>query len=387
MRPSLKLAAWTGAAVAIATFAFPAVAGAGGLGSPGGHDGRPGETTTVYVQTNDPTGNQIVTYLSNGDGLRVVGRTDTGGSGTSIPGSVVDKLASQGSLVSDPQAGLLVGVNGGSGTISVFHAFGPYVSRPRVVSSGGSTPVSVSIRGDLLYVLNAGGSGSIQGYYLQNLTPIPGSNRSLGLTPGLTPAFLNSPGQIGFTPDGRHLIVTTKANSSSIDVFNVTPSGSVTGAPVVHPSATPVPFGFTFDRYGHLVVTEAGTSALTTYLVSVDGALTELGSTTDGLAALCWVATNGTYFFGSNAGSATVTSYTIAADGTPTVVATTTTDPGPVDLVTSPDGRSLFVETGGNDLVDSFAVHADGTLTATGSVGPELPGHTGLEGIAVGVSF
>ena len=387
MRHSLKLAAWSGAAVVIAGLTFPAVAGAGGLGPAGGSDSGPGHTSAVYVQTNDPTGNQIVTYLSSGHGLRQVSRTDTGGLGTAIPGAVVDKLASQGGLASDPRTGILVGVNGGSGTISVFHAFGAFVSHPRVLPSGGTTPVSVAIRGDLVYVVNAGGSGSIQGFHLHSLTPIPGSNQSLGLTPGLTPAFLNTPGQIGFTPDGRHLIVTTKANGSAIDVFNVTPSGSVTGAPVVNPSATPVPFGFTFDRYGRLVVTEAGTSALTTYRVASNGTLTEVGSTTDGLAALCWVATNGSFFFGSNAGSAAVTSYSIGTNGVPTVIGTTTTDPGPVDLAASADGRSLFVETGANDLVDSFAVDANGLLTATGAVAPELPGHAGLEGIAVGAPF
>jgi hypothetical protein len=112
-----------------------------------------------------------------------------------------------------------------------------------------------------------------------------------------------------------------------------------------------------------------------------------LGSTANGLAALCWVTTNGTSFFGANAGSATVTRYTIGSSGTPTIVGTTKTDPGPVDLTTSFDGRALFVETGANDLVDAFAVQSDGSLVATGSAAPELPGHAGLEGIAVGLPF
>jgi len=383
MRMSLKLAALTGVAATIASLTLPAVAGADAPshGEGGGH------ISAVYVQTNDPTGNQIVTYVSDGRGLHEVGRTGTGGLGTAIPDAVVDKLASQGGLASEPERGLLVGVNGGSNSISVFHTFGPFVSHPRVVPSGGTIPVSVALRGDLLYVLNAGGSGSIQGYYASSLTPIPGSNQSLGITPNVTPAFLHTPGQIGFTPDGRHVVVTTKASGSAIDVFAVTPSGSVTGAPVVNPSATPVPFGFTFDHVGHLVVTEAATSALTTYTVNGNGTLTELGSTTNGFAALCWVATNGTYFFGANAGSATVTSYTIGNSGTPTVVATTATDAGPIDLAASRDGRSLFVETGGNDLVDSFAVNLDGSLVVTGAASPELPGHTGLEGIAVSAPF
>lgn len=386
MRRTLRLTALAGAVTALAALSLPSAAGADGRGDGPGSGRGSAHPSVVYVQTNDPTGNQIVTYVSGRRGLTPVGRVDTGGDGIAVPGAVVDKLASQGGLVADADAGLLVGVNGGSGTLSVFRTVGPFLSRPRVVSSGGATPVSVAVRDGLIYVVNAGGAGSIQGFYADSLAPIPGSHQSLGLTAGLTPAFLNTPGQIGFTPDGRHLVVTTKANGSAIEVFTLTPSGAVTGGPVVNPSATPVPFGFTFDHAGHLVVTEAATSALTTYSVNGDGTVTELGSTTNGQKALCWVASGGTYFFGANAGSASVTSYTIGASGTPAVVGTSATDAGPVDLAASPDGRSLFVETGAGDLVDSFAVQPDGSLVATGSAAPELPGHTGLEGIAVGTS-
>jgi len=341
MRHTFRLAALAGAAVTLSALFVPAVAGADGFGPGHGGEGGGRSGAPVYVLTNDPTGNEVVTYVPDGQGaLHLAGRVDTGGLGVSVPGAVVDKLASQGGLASDPSDGLLVGVNGGSDTISVFHAFGPYVSAPRVVASGGSTPVSVAVRGGLVYVLNAGGAGSIQGYYAHSLTPIPGSNQSLGLTPNVAPAFLHTPGKIGFTPDGRHL-----------------------------------------------VVTEAATSALTTYAVAGNGTLTELGSITNGAAALCWVATNGTFFFGANAGSATVTSYTVSSNGAPGVVATTATDVGPVDLAASLDGRALYVETGAGDLLDSFSVRADGTLVATGSVAPELPGHSGLEGIAVGGSL
>ena len=88
MRRSLKLTAIAGAASAIAALALPAVAGADGFGPGGahGHDGGFGHRSTVYVQTNDPTGNQVVTYLSDGRGLHEVGRTDTGGLGVAHPG-------------------------------------------------------------------------------------------------------------------------------------------------------------------------------------------------------------------------------------------------------------------------------------------------------------
>jgi len=296
----------------------------------------------------------------------------------------VDDLASEGGLTYDASDQLLVGVNGGSNTISEFHTSGPALGFRRVVASGGTIPVSVAVRGDLIYVLNAGGTGEVQGFNATTLRPVPGSARSLGLTPGVTPQFLNTPGQIGFSPDGRQVIVTTKANGSDIDVFSVSGSGALS-APTVNHSATPVPFGFTFDRFGHLVVTEAGTSAVTTYALSPTGTVTELGSVTDGLAALCWVANDGNrIFFGSNAGSATVTSYTVAANGRPTELGSTATDAGPIDLVASVDGSSLYVETGGSDLVDTFAVTPGGSLVPTGNVAPELPGHSGLEGIAAG---
>ena len=79
-----------------------------------------------------------------------------------------------------------------------------------------------------------------------------------------------------------------------------------------------------------------------------------------------------------------MTGYTIDPLGEPTVVSSTPTDAGPIDLVASPDGSTLYVEAGGSDFVDIFSIRPNGSLVATGSVAPELPGHSGLEGIAVG---
>jgi 6-phosphogluconolactonase (cycloisomerase 2 family) len=339
----------------------------------------------VFVQTNDTGGNQVVSYRRGTHGaLSFAGRYNTGGLGVALTGAVVDKLASQGGLVFDSAAQALVAVNGGSNTITEFHVDGAQLSGRRSVTSGGSIPVSVAVSGNWLYVLNAGGTGSVQGFYVNSLHTIAGSARNLNLTPGLTPEYLNTPGQIGLTPDGRHLIVTTKANGSDIDVFGVSPNGALSATPTVNPSATPVPFGFTFNPTGDLVVTEAGTSALTTYRIHGDGTLTELHSVTDGLAALCWVTKAGNHYFGANAGSATITGYRVGSGGLPTIISETATDAGPIDLAAAPDGTALYAETGGADIVDAFWIHPDGSLSFTGSsVAPELPGQSGLEGIAV----
>ncbi len=376
MKRIFTLAALAGATAVAATLCLPVSAASAGAWSPSG--------APVFVQTNDTTGNQIVSYLPGPNGaLHQVARFNTGGDGVLIGGAVVDDLASQGSLALDPADGLLVAVNGGSNSITTFRSFGPFLGFRRVVPSGGTTPVSVAVRGDLIYVLNAGGKGEVQGYYANSLTPIPGGAQNLKLTAGLTPPYLNTPGQIGFTPDGQQLVVTTKANGSDIDVLDIGPTGSLS-APVANPSAAPVPFGFTFDRYGDLVVTEAGTSTLTTYVVRANGTIGEQASATNGESALCWVTGAGNYFYGANAGSKALTGYAIGSNGVPTIVSTTPTDVGPIDMASSPDGRDLYVETGGSDLVDAFAVQPGGSLSFVGSVTPELPGHSGLEGIAVG---
>jgi DNA-binding beta-propeller fold protein YncE len=385
MRRLIHLAVGAGAVLGLSAWVAPVAAGAEGL-----HHGRQfdhGDAHAVFVQTNDPTGNQIVSYQRGWHGqLALVGRYDTGGLGVALTGAKTDKLASQSGLAYDDHGRLLVAVNGGSDTITAFHVHGARLDDPQAVSSGGTIPVSVTIQGDVLYVLNAGGTGSVQGFYTDSLTPIPGSARPLNLVPNAIPQFLNTPGQIGLTPDGGHLVVTTKLNGTGtgIDVFGVSPGGSLSATPTVNASANPVPFGFTFDPAGDLVMTEAGAGALTTYAIHGDGSLTKLGSVTNGQAALCWVANaDNAFYYGANTGSGTVTGYTIGAGGIPTIVGETTTDPGPIDLAASPDGSALYVETGLNGIVDGFAVNSDGSLTFTGSVAPELPGHTGLEGIVV----
>jgi hypothetical protein len=50
------------------------------------------------------------------------------------------------------------------------------------------------------------------------------------------------------------LIVTTKANGTNIDVFDVGHNGRISDAFVANPATTPVPFGIAFDAAGHLAI-------------------------------------------------------------------------------------------------------------------------------------
>src|SRR4051812_36900296 len=167
----------------------------------------------VFVQTDDPDGNTIVAYDRKPDGsLQQAGSYRTGGLGGVLDGSVVDHLASQGSLRLDH--GLLYAVNAGSDTITVFAVDGDRLVRRQILPSFGDFPVSIATHGNVVYVLNARRGGSVQGYARRGgvLVPVPFWHRALGLDPAATPEFTHTPGQVAFTPDGNHLLVTTKAN-------------------------------------------------------------------------------------------------------------------------------------------------------------------------------
>jgi 6-phosphogluconolactonase (cycloisomerase 2 family) len=239
----------------------------------------------VFVQTNELTGNRVVVYDRGQDGtLTPAGSYATGGlGGAALPGTESDHLASQGSLVYDRHHKLLIAVNAGSDAMSTFRVDGDALSLVNVVPSGGEFPASIAVHHDLVYVLNAGGTGTVQGFRIDDsgLAPIAGSARTLGLANTTPPFFLTSPGQVGFTPNGRQLLVTTKASTSSIDVFQVMRDGMLSSTFVANPSATPVPFAFTF-AHGRLVSGEAGASSVTTYRLDQDGMLSDAKSQSDG---------------------------------------------------------------------------------------------------------
>jgi 6-phosphogluconolactonase (cycloisomerase 2 family) len=374
---SVAIAGLTAAAVA----AGPSVAGA----QVRAHAGD-GISNAVFVQSNGLNGNQILAYSRSTTGtLSFVHAYNTGGRGARAGGAVVDPLASEGSLYYDPRGALLIAVNAGSGTITSFHVSGDRLSHARVVRAG-QFPVSVTSHGSLVYVLDAGSTGAVRGFDESHgsLTPLPGSARNLGLDPTATPQYLNTPGEVGFSPNGAQLIVTTKDNGSNIDVFAVKANGRLSAAPTENASAEPVPFGFVFDPHGRLVVTEAGGADVSTYGLDADGSLTHASTVADFQAAPCWVVSVGGWYYVANAGSADIAGYQVSNGGVASLITANagiagTTDAGPIDLAGSSNGQFLYVETGGAGAVDELSVNSNGTLTSLGSI-TGLSG-TGIEGI------
>ena len=377
MKVLSRLVPAAAAALAVAAFAAPAASA-----STGARQSFPGAVNAVFVQTDNSAGNAVVAYhRAPGGTLTLAGTYPTGGTGGILAGSVVDHLASQGSLSYDRQHGLLYAVNAGSDTVSVFAAFGDRLALRQVVSSGGTFPVSVTVHGNYVYVLNALNGGSVYGYRVSGgrLSPIPGSLRGLGLDPTATPQFTNTPGQVAFTPDGSALIVTTKANGNDVDVFSVLGGGLLSASPVVNSEPAAVPFAVSFDPLGHVLIAEAGPRALATFALSAGGVLTPLDAALTGQAATCWVARAGRFFYTSNAGSASVSGYTVDHFGQLSALGNTPTDGGTVDAAASEGGRFLYVQTGAAGIVDEYAVGVGGSLAEIGSV--TVAGAAGGEGI------
>ncbi len=126
-----------------------------------------GTHRALFVQTNNLSANQIMVYDRAGNGtLAFVASYATGGKGGMAAGAAADPLASQGSLVTADHGRLLLAVNAGSDTVSLFRVRGDHLRLKQVIASGGDFPVSIAVYRHLVYVLNAGDQGSVQGYWL-----------------------------------------------------------------------------------------------------------------------------------------------------------------------------------------------------------------------------
>lgn len=330
----------------------------------------------VYTMTNSPTGNEVIHYDRAADGtLSLAGTFPTNGMGTG------GGLGNQGGLVLSEDGSMLLAVNAGSNEISAFRVKSSSLMLTDRVSSGGTMPVSIAVHEDLVYVLNAGGTGNIAGYRLSDsgtLSMIPGSTRPLS---GVAPA------QIAFDPDGEVLVVTEKA-ANIIDTYTVDDDGIANG-PIQHASNGQTPFGFAFDKRGKLIVSEAfggapGASALSSYAVDEDGNLETISSSVpDFQTAACWVVItkNGKFAYTSNTGSNTISSYRVSKKGMISLLnqVAGTTDAGPIDMALSKNSKFLYSLNSGAHTITGFLVNPDGSLTPVTTVGG-LPG--GANGLA-----
>ena len=327
-------------------------------------DGAPG---AVYTLMNLTSGNAVAIFARAADGtLTAAGTVATGGTGTG------SGLGSQGAVVLSADGRWLFAVNAGSNDVSIFSVSPAGLALTSRIPSGGVQPVSSTVHGNLLYVLNGGGSGNIAGFALDangGAAAIPGSRRALS-------GSAVGPAQVAFSRDGRSLVVTEK-NTNSIDVYAVGPDGSATG-PTTYASAGGTPFGFAFDLRDELLVSEAAGTA-SSYLLGSGGSLTVVsGAVSTQQGAPCWlvVTQNGRFAYTANAHSGTISGFAVGTDGALSLLdaggATAVVGPGNIDLAVSANSRYLY-QLRSSGPITALRVENDGHLTTLGVVGA-MPG-------------
>lgn len=341
----------------------------------------------VFIMTNDAKKNEVITYDRAANGyLTEAGRYDTEGRGS---GGVTDPLEAQGALTLSQDHSILFAANAGSGTISVFSVRRSNLVLVSKTPSGGSEPVAVAQLGNLVYVLNSGGAGSVVGFRLDlgaQLRPI--KNATAFLTANVTGGA-----SIALSPDGRFLLVTERI-ANSIDAFRVNPDGTL-GPIVVNPNPAPGTFSVAFAPDGKAVVSETGVagasnaSAISSYAVGPDGKLTAVSQSVPALGnGNCWnaITPDGRFVYTSNSGSDSISGYAIDKNGTLTPIGSTVVGNNPsgshnVDIAVSADGNYVYTINSDSGNIGMFRIEDNGSLTSLGQAG-ELPKMAGFNGIA-----
>jgi len=344
-----------------------------------------GVVGAVYTMTNSPSGNEVLAYDRLADGsVRFAAAYDTGGLGSG------GGLGNQGGVVLSADGRWLLAVDAGSNELSVFAVRRGGLELTDVAPSGGVRPVSAAIHNDLVYVVHDGGSvgavDGVAGFELDNdglLIPLANSTQPLS-------GAATAPAQIGFSPDGRFVLVTEKG-TNSIDVFPVDGFGSI-GPAVVNPSAGQTPFAFGFGHRDQLFVSEVfggaeDAGAVSSYSLGDDGLLSVIdGSVANTETAPCWlvVTGGGRYVFTTNTPDDSLSAYAVDFDGRLSLVdpGGRTGEPGPgsrpLDMNLSDDGRFLYTLDIGAGAISTFRVLPDGGLAHLGTEGGVPAGVNGL---------
>ncbi len=348
----------------------------------------------VYVNNNSAAANTIAGFDRHADGTLspIAGSPfPAGGAGTGSP------LGSAGAIQFSSDGRYILAVDAASNQISVLRVkHDGTLDLVETDSSNGTTPVSLAVNGNLVYVANLGTGGSnYTGFTLNaggHLRPITGSTYPLPDNA--------LPGHVLFSGDGRHLVGTRvgpNAGPSFIDSFSVGSDGRLTPAPGSPFAAQRIgPFGSAFrpTNPDQLFVSNAHDGALagsvSAYNVDANGILTPIDGSpfADNQTAPCWVEVShdGNFLFAINTGSGSISRYAIAANGSLSLLGSTpfNTPTGlrPFDARLDPSGAFLYVVDAGVAKVSAFAVNG-GNLTELASSPIAIPGGVAPFGIVV----
>ena len=378
-----------------------------------------GAQTIIYVESNiqSPNGNSILAFQHNSDGsfTTVPGSPfATGGTGVQDTSLGVGPYESDQNIVIDNGRRLLFAVNSGSDTIAVFRinnngSLEPIAGSP--FPSGGTNPVSLAIRGDVLFVANKNGDfPRVSNTFPNYVTFRINRNGSISHDPLSTVgvALGSSPTQVLVVP-GTNLMFGADIFGGLLQSFLFDEDGHLRQnrpLPLVTSdfanAAPPLPDGlWTHPHLPILYVGYVAANRLGVYRYDGRGNLRFIRTVSNNGVAICWIRTN-------TSGTRMYTSNTLSPSGdTSTLSVYDITDADdPVEVQTpqligqgnvrqfelSPDGKFIYAVTGrfstkipfgqGNAL-HIFAIERDGTLTEQSPIQIPVPAGTLSQGVAV----
>ncbi len=318
----------------------------------------------VYVESNGPTkgANSVLAYRFGGNKLRLLGEYRTGGTGTIDPG-ITGSIDAADQIAVDRARRLLFAVNQGSDTIAVFRIGrdGSLAAVPgSPFPSGGRSPASVGIAGDMLVVINKAHDprrslSAVRPAYVALRIGADGA-----LAPGGKPFTVeagSSPTQ-ALTIGDRVVVSTEEIGPFRTLVLGA--DGSLKQAPnsPLQPETSIFEPRYEGARWAiglvpHptrrlLYANQAATEQLLVYRYDLKGKLTFVHAVHNSGAKLpCWtvVSRDGRFLYTANAGNGTVSAFSLLDPERPRHLQTLSLGHGanPWGLALDPTGRTLFV--------------------------------------------
>ncbi len=335
----------------------------------------------VYTASNEVSGNDVIAFDIDEQGnLKEIGRFPTQGTGTGAP------LGNQGALTTDESDRWMFVVSPGSGEITSFRLQPSGLQFVNKLPSGGFRPLSVTVFGTMVYVLNEGSGkeedprrmryDNISGFRFTGggiLIPIYNSTRILDRTQ------LTAPAQIGFNKSGTVLLITEKA-TDTLTTFVMKRNGRPVRKPEKRPSFIPTPFGFSFGDRDFVNITEANNGGPgMTVSYRVDRETGEVSGRVDSIeqgTATCWtvLSSDQTIGYATNTGDGTVSLYRINFSGeyeyffpakqdTPIP-----TGAGVRDAVLTQNNQFLVTLNNGDSQIRAFFVKRTGEISPRGTL-------------------
>lgn len=325
----------------------------------------------VYTIHNDVAQNGVSVFARNADGsLAEVDHSPFKTGGRGLSGGDIDE---QGAIRVADQ--FVLAVNPGSDSIAVFRKCPDGVLEAVAGSpfaSGGCTPLSLAVHGDMVYVANQAApfanpktAPNVTGFRLMDdgmLQPIAGSTMTFPKGEG--------PAQVEFSPNGKFLAVTSgfqKDDGSRLHSYMVMKDGKVKAVPgsPITPMGASGTVGFSWSPDNHRIfLSNFRGSALIAFAVDQKtGGLHQHGMpVTDDQQAACWttISRDGKTLYVANFVSNSVSAYDVSRDGELTLLGSVprrgAMPKDTKDIELSPDGKFLYVVGSGARQITAYKI-------------------------------